>query len=131
MNSPKLVYTVTKLNSEIKDILQTAYGNVFVEGEISNLKAYPSGHIYFTLKDPESQIRAVIFSYSLKSHKFDIEDGKKYIACGRVSSYVKRGEYQLIVDTLEPIGLGALQLSYEQLKERLKAEGLFDESNKK
>jgi exodeoxyribonuclease VII large subunit len=110
-----------------------------VEGEVSNLRRPASGHIYFTLKDEKSQMRAVIFralpvkrqSSWARSARFDLEEGMSVVCCGRVSVYQPRGEYQLIVDVVEPKGIGALQKAFEQLKARLLAEGLFDPAHKK
>jgi len=103
-----------------------------VEGEVSNLRRPQSGHTYFTLKDDKSQIRAVYFrQYGYHAAKFDLEDGMKILCRARLSAYPPRGEYQLIVESVEPQGVGALQKAFEQLKARLAAEGLFDKSRKK
>lgn len=135
------ILTVTGLNENIKRILEANFDALWVEGEISNLRRPASGHIYFTLKDEKSQIRAVIFkqphphvqrSFSwTRPQRFDLEDGMSVVCCARLSVYQPRGEYQLIVETVEPRGLGALQMAFEQLKARLKAEGLFDPAHKK
>jgi len=135
----KEILTVTQLNENIKRILEESFDALWVEGEVSNLRRPASGHMYFTLKDEKSQIRAVIFksfpgqrAFSwTRVPQFDLEEGMSVICGGRVSVYHPRGEYQLIVDALEPRGLGALQKAFEQLKARLLAEGLFDPAHKK
>lgn len=126
--------TVTQLNRYLKDILdsQQALNNIFVVGEISNfLHYYKSGHMYFTLKDSQSQLKAVMYCSFAQRLKFKPEDGMKVICRGRVSVYEKDGLYQLYVEDMQPDGLGSLNLAYEQLKEKLFKEGLFDEKYKK
>jgi exodeoxyribonuclease VII large subunit len=126
--------TVSQLNDNIKYILEETFGFVWVEGEISNLRRPQSGHIYFTLKDEKSQIRAVYFKQFGRYKKglsFDLEDGLNILCRAKVSVYLPRGEYQLIVESAEPRGTGALQKLFEQLKAKLAAEGLFDEQYKK
>jgi len=133
------ILTVSLLNASIKEILEDAFPFLWVEGEISNLRRPSSGHIYFTLKDETSQIRAVIFRTALMSRsssgygtaKFALEEGMSILCRARLSVYEPRGEYQLIVDLVEPIGIGALQKAFEQLKARLQREGLFDADRKK
>lgn len=125
------ILTVSELTQEIKDLLEEKFPDIWVEGEVSNLRIPPSGHIYFTLKDEVSQIRAVFFRMKARVLRFTIEDGLQVICRGRVSLYEKRGEYQLILETVEPKGIGALQLAFLQLKERLEKEGLFDPTHKK
>lgn len=125
------IFTVTELTSGIKILLESSFDVLWVEGEISNLRRPASGHSYFTLKDENSQIRAVVFRQSSRMLAFDLEDGINVICRARLSVYQPRGEYQLIVDTVEPKGVGALQLAFEQLKARLEKEGLFDPSRKK
>jgi len=125
------VLTVSQLTAGIKDLLESNFDEVWVEGEISNLRRPPSGHLYFTLKDEHSQIRAVIFKQQRRYLRFELEDGQQVICWGRVGIYEKRGEYQLILDYVEPKGVGSLQLAFEQLKERLAEEGLFDEGRKR
>lgn len=125
------VLTVSQLTAGMKDLLESHFDEVWVEGEISNLRRPPSGHIYFTLKDETSQIRAVIFKMQSRYLRFDLEDGQHVICWGRVGIYEKRGEYQLILDYVEPKGIGSLQLAFEQLKARLAEEGLFDEGRKR
>ncbi len=125
------VWTVTELTSQIKEVLETSFPFVWVEGEISNLRMPTSGHIYFSLKDKESQIRIVIFRYLTSSIKFKLKDGLKVLIFGRVSIYGARSEYQVIGERVEPRGVGALQLAFEELKKRLSAEGLFAEEHKR
>ncbi|MFA4915709.1 MAG: exodeoxyribonuclease VII large subunit [Syntrophales bacterium] len=133
------ILTVSLLSENIKTVLETGFDFLWVEGEISNLRRPASGHIYFTLKDEKSQIRAVIFrsSFGQKTffrtgiNEFDLEEGLSVICQARLSVYQPRGEYQLIVTAVELKGLGILQKSFEQLKARLEAEGLFDPVRKK
>ncbi|MCU0587582.1 MAG: exodeoxyribonuclease VII large subunit [Syntrophobacteraceae bacterium] len=125
------VFSVSELNSRIRSILEGSLPFVWVKGEISNFKIPASGHQYFTLKDSQSQVRAVFFRAQNRRLKFVPEDGLQVVCQGRVSVYEPRGEYQLIVEVMEPAGLGALQLAFEQLKKRLEAEGLFSTSRKR
>lgn len=125
------IYTVSELTDSIRLLLEQEYPSVWIQGEISNLRSAPSGHQYFTLKDDAAQIRAVMFRLQSRFLKFRLEDGLRIIAWGRVSVYNARGEYQLIVDTMEPAGLGSLMLAFEQLRNRLAEEGLFDPARKK
>ncbi len=125
------ILTVTQLTEAIKQTLESEFGLIWVTGEISNLRRPASGHVYATLKDETSQIRVVAFRSSVARMGFDLEEGMQIICRGRVNVYPARGEYQLILDTAEPHGLGALQKAFEQLKARLEQEGLFDHSHKK
>lgn len=125
------IYTVSELTEQIRDVLERTYPSVWVQGEVSNFRAAPSGHHYFTLKDDFAQIRCVMFKMQNRFLKFKVEDGLDVIAWGRLSVYSVRGEYQLILDTMEPMGLGSLMLAFEQLKAKLAAEGLFDSDRKK
>ena len=127
----KKILTVSELTLEIKHHLEEGFGEIWVEGEISNFRSPSSGHYYFTLKDGESQIRAVIFRFMGRYLKFEPQDGLAVICRGKISVYEPRGEYQLILDYMEPKGIGALQLAFEQLKEKLEKEGLFDPARKK
>ncbi len=127
----KAVLTVTELTGAIKDFLESGFDVMWVTGEISNLRRPASGHLYFTLKDEGSQIRTVAFRSAAGRIGFDFEDGMKIVCRGRLNVYPARGEYQLIIDAAEPKGIGALQMAFEQLKERLGKEGLFDPSHKK
>jgi len=125
------ILTVTQLTDAIKQTLEGGFGIVWVTGEVSNLRRPASGHVYATLKDETSQIRVVVFRSAAVRMGFDLEDGMEIVCRGRVNVYPARGEYQLIVDTAEPKGLGALQMAFEQLKGRLEKEGLFDPSHKR
>ena len=125
------VYTVSELTKELKVILEDSFPGVWIEGEVSNYKLHTSGHIYFTLKDEFSQLRAIIWKEIATRFKFDLKDGIAVICFGRISVYDKQGQYQLYVEKLEPKGLGALQLAFEQLKLKLSKEGLFDPAHKK
>jgi exodeoxyribonuclease VII large subunit len=128
------ILTVTQLNNNIKFLLEETFESVLVEGEVSNLRRPQSGHIYFTLKDDKSQIKAVFFhkfgTYQRRT-TFELEEGLKVLCRARLNVYLPRGEYQLVVESVEPLGVGALQKAFEQLKARLFAEGLFDERHKK
>lgn len=125
------IYTVTELTRRIKILLEEIFPAVWVEGEISNFTHYPSGHMYFTLKDDNSVLSAVLFKNVNKELKFELKSGIHVICFGKISVYEKRGQYQLNVFKIEPKGVGALQLALEQLKERLGHEGLFDAKHKK
>jgi len=125
------VYTVTDISRAIKGVLEDVFDSVWIEGEISNLRVPASKHNYFVLKDDDSQIRCVMFRNSRAGIKFDPADGDQVLVYGRVGVYEARGEYQVIVENMEPLGLGALQKAYEQLKLKLEKEGLFDENSKK
>lgn len=125
------ILTVSQLTQQIKLHLESNFYSVWVEGEISNLRSPSSGHRYFTLKDENSQMRTVIFRSHMRFIRFELDDGLFVICRGRVSVYEPRGDYQLIIDSIEPKGVGALQLAYEQLREKLKREGLFDDSRKR
>ena len=125
------IYTVSEISLEIKGLLEQKFPDVWVTGEVSNFRAAASGHLYFTLKDAGAQLRAVCFRNQARYLKFKPQDGISVIARGHLSVYEARGEYQLYVDFLEPAGLGALQLAFEQLKAKLAAEGLFDTARKK
>jgi exodeoxyribonuclease VII large subunit len=125
--------TVTELTRAIKSQLEGDYADVWVEGEVTNYRGpATSGHRYFSLKDASAQLRAVLFKgASSKGLAFDLQEGQQVLAHGRISVYEPRGEYQLVADRLEPKGLGALQLAFEQLKRKLEAEGLFDPARKR
>jgi exodeoxyribonuclease VII large subunit len=125
------IWSVAELTARISATLAAQFSNIWVEGEVSNFKAAQSGHLYFTLKDAKAQVRCVCFRNQAIRLKFRPEDGLKLIVRGSISVYEPRGEYQIYVEHIEPAGLGALQLAFEQLKKRLAAEGLFDESRKK
>jgi exodeoxyribonuclease VII large subunit len=123
--------TVSELNAQVHELLESSFSELWVEGEVSNCKAYPSGHTYLTLKDEKAQVRAVLFKGASFGLKFKLADGLKVLARCRVTSYEPRGELQLILSAVEPREKGALQLALEQLKARLQAEGLFDAARKK
>jgi exodeoxyribonuclease VII large subunit len=125
------IYSVAELSYEIRDMLERRFIDVWVEGELSNFKTSSAGHLYFTLKDDRAQLPAVCFRNAARLLRFRPENGKLFRARGRVSTYEGRGEYQLIVEVLEPAGLGALQLAFEQLKEKLEKEGLFRPERKR
>lgn len=125
------IYTVSELTQKIKENLETNFFMVRVEGEISNLKIPFSGHSYFSLKDEGSQLKAVMFKSKNRYLKFELADGQLVVASGSISVYEPRGEYQVIVEYIEPKGVGALQLAFEQLKQKLMEEGLFDPKYKK
>ncbi|MFH1259349.1 MAG: exodeoxyribonuclease VII large subunit [Elusimicrobiota bacterium] len=125
------IYTVSELNNQVKDLLEGSFPAVWVEGEISNFRRYPSGHLYFSLKDEQSQVSVVMFRAAAELLKFNIAEGLKVVVLGRVTCFTKRGDYQIVINFLEPQGKGALQLAFEQLKEKLAQEGLFDLSRKK
>jgi exodeoxyribonuclease VII large subunit len=128
---PRRVFSVTELTVRIRDLLESEFFEVWVEGELSNCRVWNTGHLYFTLKDGASQVKSVIFRSALRYLKFKPADGLRVVARGRVSVYEPKGEYQLVCEHLEPHGLGALQLAFDQLKQRLQAEGLFDASRKR
>lgn len=115
----------------LRTSIEEQFSNIWLEGELSNLRTPGSGHVYCTLKDKMSQIRAVLFRSSAVRLRFALQEGMQVIVRGRLTVYELRGEYQVVIDTVEPKGVGALQLAFEQLKERLAAEGLFDQDRKK
>jgi len=119
------------LTGLLRDSIEEQFSDIYVEGELSNLRAPGSGHVYCTLKDKTSQIRAVLFRSSAVRLRFALQEGMQVIVRGRLTVYEPRGEYQIVLDTVEPKGIGALQIAFEQLKERLMAEGLFDQDRKK
>jgi exodeoxyribonuclease VII large subunit len=125
------IWSVAELTSRISTVLATQFTNLWVEGEVSNFHPAQSGHLYFTLKDAKAAVKCVCFRSQAMRLKFRPEDGLKLIVRGSISVYEPRGEYQIYVEHIEPAGLGALQLAFEQLKRRLEAEGLFDEARKK
>jgi exodeoxyribonuclease VII large subunit len=125
------VYSVSGLTRDIRAIMEAAFDSVWVEGEISNFRTAASGHSYFVLKDDKAQIRCVLFKGYRAGIKFQPEDGDQVLMFGRITVYDARGEYQIITESLEPRGLGALQKAFEQLKAKLEKEGLFDDEAKK
>jgi len=127
----RAVLTVGELTMRLKARLEDAFPAVWVEGEISNLRAPSSGHCYFTLKDDQAQLRCVLFRSRGRRVRFELDDGLQVLVFGGLDVYAARGEYQLVVELMEPKGLGALQLAFEQLKKKLDAEGLFDQARKR
>lgn len=125
------IWPVRQLVTEVRELIEQEYGDIWVEGEISNYRPAPSGHVYFTLKDADAQLPIVLFRRQAMLLRFRPEDGLHVLVRGRVSVYEQRGQMQLVAETMEPVGAGSLQLAFEQLKERLKAEGLFDASRKR
>jgi exodeoxyribonuclease VII large subunit len=125
------VPTVSQLTRRLRGHIENTFFDVWVRGEVSNFKKNVSGHAYFCIKDATAQINVVLFRPQMAKIKFDIKDGTELLAHGKVTIYELRGNYQLVCDTLEPVGVGALQLAFQQLKERLQKEGLFDQSKKK
>jgi exodeoxyribonuclease VII large subunit len=127
----KKIWSVKELTERIRDLLAGAFTDVWVEGEVSNCHVSQPGHIYFTLKDAHAQIRCVTFRNQAQRLKFRPEDGLKVTVRGSIGVYEPRGEYQLYAEHIEPVGLGALQLAFEQLKKQLEKEGLFDAARKR
>lgn len=125
------IYSVSEITSLIRQQLERAFPGVAVEGEVSNFHLHQSGHVYMTLKDEKSQIRVVMFRPAARKIPFRLENGLQVICIGRINVYEPRGEYQLLVDRIEPKGKGALQLAFDQLKAKLRKEGLFDPEIKK
>jgi len=125
------VYTVSEITRDIKLILENTFSEVWVEGEVSNLRPSSAGHIYFSLKDKEAVLSGVIFARTAADIKFKLEDGLKIICFGKVDVYPPRGNYQLIIEKVEPKGVGSLQLALEQLKKKLEKEGLFSPAHKR
>lgn len=130
-NDRRRVLTVTELTIRVRDALETQVGEIWVEGELSNCRVWNTGHLYFTLKDSSSQLRGFMFKSALRYLRFKPTDGTRVVARGRITVYEPKGEYQLVCEHLEPQGLGALQLAFEQLKRRLEADGLFDAARKR
>ncbi len=129
--APRQILTVSQLTSLVRTSIESGFPDLWLEGEISNLRQPGSGHIYCTLKDESSQIRAVLFRSSARLVRFALQEGMQVVVRGRLTVYEPRGEYQIVLEAVEPKGIGALQLAFEQLKERLAAEGLFDQGRKK
>jgi exodeoxyribonuclease VII large subunit len=125
------IYKVSEINRIAKNLLEGEFPEIWLEGEISNLTLHSSGHLYFSLKDEEAQINAIMYKWQVGELKFVPENGMKVIARGKLSVFVKGGRYQIIVSTLQPMGIGALQQAFEQLKQKLEKEGLFDKAHKR
>jgi exodeoxyribonuclease VII large subunit len=124
-------FTVSEISRGIRTSLEHKFSNIGVLGEISNVRKPSSGHVYLTLKDKNSQLQAVVFRNSASRIKFELKDGMEVISFGSITVYEPRGQYQLIINKIEPKGIGALQLAFQQLKEKLEKEGLFDRAHKK
>jgi exodeoxyribonuclease VII large subunit len=125
------IVSVSELTANVRELLETTFPEIWVEGELSNTKVWTTGHLYFTLKDGAAQIKGVMFRSALRYLKFKPEDGMHVVVRARLSVYDPKGEYQLVGEHMEPHGLGALQLAFEQLKKKLSAEGLFDAARKR
>jgi exodeoxyribonuclease VII large subunit len=130
-SEPRRVYSISQLTDRIRTLLEEQFFEVWVEGEISNCFVAKTGHVYFTLKDTAAQIKAVMFRSDLRYLRFKLQDGLSVVARGRITVYDPKGEYQIVCQHLEPEGLGARQLAFDQLKERLAREGLFDPRRKR
>ncbi len=131
MDGKRRIWTISEITRDIKIVLENNFPAVWIEGEISNLHLHSSGHIYFDLKDEKSKLNCALFRNAVGKIKFSLEDGLQVISFGRISVYERNGTYSLYVEKIEPKGVGALQLAFEQLKEKLKKQGLFDVSTKK
>ncbi len=125
------IYTISRLNHEVRQLMEEVFPVVWVEGEISNMAKPASGHFYFTLKDDNAQVRCAFFRNRHANLSFDLDNGLKVLAKANVGLYEGRGEYQLIIEQIEPAGAGALQIAFDALKQKLATEGLFDEKHKK
>ena len=125
--APRRILTVSELTGRIRVHVEERFTDVWVEGELSNCRLWNTGHMYFTLKDGGAQIKGVMFRSAVRALRFKPQNGVRVVARGRVSVYDAKGEYQIVCERLEPEGLGALQLAFDQLKQRLSAEGLGDE----
>ena len=130
MQTGRRIYSVSELTAEIKRLLEDRFPMVWISGEISNLRIPSSGHAYFTLKDKQAQMAAVMFRGQLRQLKFELDDGMSLVGLGRVTVYEPRGSYQIILEYAEPMGVGALQVAFEQLKQKLMEEGLFSDEHK-
>lgn len=128
---PRRPWSVTELTVHLRDALESRFDTVWIEGELSNCRVWNTGHFYFTLKDSASQLRGFMFRSTVRYLKFKPSDGLRVVARGRISVYEPKGEYQLVCEYLEPQGIGALQLAFEQRKKLLQAEGLFDHARKR
>jgi exodeoxyribonuclease VII large subunit len=129
--APRRALTVSELTERVQGVLETDFFDVWVEGEVSNLRFAPSGHWYFSLKDDHAQLRAVVWKTATRLIRFRPKDGMKVVVRGGLRVYAPRGEYQLSVEVLEPLGKGSLQQAFEELKEKLEKEGLFEGARKR
>ncbi|OIO39185.1 MAG: hypothetical protein AUJ75_01705 [Candidatus Omnitrophica bacterium CG1_02_49_10] len=127
----KKVYSVSEITRDIRTFLEERFSALWIEGEVTDFKHHTSGHMYFTIKDDKAQMRSVIFKRDNEALKFQLKNGLAVLCFGRIGVYDKQGQYQLYVETIEPKGVGALKLAFEQLKGRLAKEGLFDAAHKK
>src|SRR6187549_2452294 len=125
------VLTVSELTAHVRTLLEERFFEIWVQGELSNCRVWNTGHLYFTLKDAAAQIKGVMFRSSLRLLRFKPQDGLRVVARGRISVYDPKGEYQIVCEHFEPEGLGALQLAFDQLKDRLQKEGLFEQRRKR
>lgn len=125
------IYSVKEITRHLRDLIESAFPAVWIEGEVSGFKHHHSGHIYFSLKDSEAVLKAAFFSRFNRSVKFELKDGLQVLCFGKISIYEPRGDYQIYVERIEPKGLGALQLAFLQLKEKLAKEGFFDPARKR
>jgi exodeoxyribonuclease VII large subunit len=130
-SSARRIWLVHELVAQVREYVERRYTDLWVEGEISNFRPAPSGHMYFSLKDAEAQLPVVLFRKQAMLLRFRPEDGLHVLVRGKISIYEQRGQLQLVAETMEPVGAGSLQLAFEQLKEKLKAEGLFDLQRKR
>ncbi|HEY0794662.1 MAG TPA: exodeoxyribonuclease VII large subunit, partial [Acidisarcina sp.] len=128
---PRRVWTVGDLVGDVRNHIEREYADIWVEGEVSNLRAAPSGHLYFTLKDGDSQLPVVLFRRQAILLRFRPQDGLQVLVRGKVSVYEQRGQMQLIAEFMEPRGAGSLQVAFEQLRAKLQQEGLFDAEHKR
>ena len=128
---PRVILSVSALTALLRTHVEAGFADIWLEGEISNLRMPSSGHAYFTLKDASSQMRAVMFRSVGRFMRFQLKDGMCVICRGRLTVYEPKGDYQMLVDYAEPKGIGALQVAFEQLKQRLASEGLFDAGRKR
>ena len=125
------IYTVGELTREVKGVLEGRFSSLHVKGEVSNLRRPSSGHLYFTLKDQDACIDAVLFAREARRLRFAVDNGLSVLVRGRLSLYEPQGRYQIVCDSLEPLGAGALQVAFEQMRARLEAQGLFDPARKR
>ncbi len=131
LEAQRHIYRVSELNAAVQRLFESSFRNIYIAGEISGCRMAASGHYYFALKDAESQLKCVLFKSAARAVRFKPQDGLSVLARGSVEVYEARGEYQLLVESLEPQGAGALQLAFEQLKDKLAGEGLFDQARKR
>ena len=131
VGAARRILTVSELTGQLRALLEGRFTEVWVEGELSNSRVWNTGHLYFTLKDAGAQLKGVMFRSAVRALRFTPRDGLRVVARGRISVYDPKGEYQIVCEHLEPEGLGALQLAFDQLKQRLSTEGLFDPRRKR